>query len=497
VLLRTGSLILTLAAAAVLAPSANAARPLAYDLNGDGRQELVIGLPDAEVAGPNKSVGALVIRGSRRELLGDSVLLTQEQLGLDADAFHQRAGEALTSGDFDGDGTADLAVGMPGYFRDDAGSNRSGAVTIVYGSTGFPDRSALIEGPPSDEQTFPAFGSGLAAGRLNRGAFSDLVVGATGAAPFSEDSGEVNGSGALHLLFGSSAGLTLDGSRELERVNRRDKSVGLLVAVADINLDSRMDVLEAAPGMPRSIDDPPTAGHVSIGLGHPGGLTTLDSSRPFEGGPTSVGVGDVTAKRFPDFVAGIGTSEYAGEDESGGAGMVWIRRGGGNGFVRPPIPITQDSRGIPGSNQGGDRFGQAVAVGRIDNDRYADIVVGAPGEDDSHGRVTIIRGGRPRYNARGNSTIRPGKDGVPGKRGGRYRFFGGQVALLDLTGDGRLDLCIGSFNWDEEPDGNTHTAAALTVVPNGKHGLAPRRSRKFELASFDVPPVTGMVFGQP
>ena len=37
--------------------------------------------------------------------------------------------------------------------------------------------------------------------------------------------------------------------------------------------------------------------------------------------------------------------------------------------------------------------GGVVDAGYIDQDGYADMIVGAPGEDEDRGMVTVIRGG--------------------------------------------------------------------------------------------------------
>ncbi|WP_229378073.1 FG-GAP repeat protein [Streptomyces sp. VRA16 Mangrove soil] len=42
--------------------------------------------------------------------------------------------------------------------------------------------------------------------------------------------------------------------------------------------------------------------------------------------------------------------------------------------------ITPRTSGIPGTPQAGDRFGTAIAVGDVDNDRYADPVIGSGSE---------------------------------------------------------------------------------------------------------------------
>lgn len=90
-------------------------------------------------------------------------------------------------GDFNGDGFADLAVGVPGEDTP-AGTGNSGAVNIIYGSanglTGdgsvptprfFSQNAVGVPGDGSEPNDY--FGAALAAGDFNGDRFSDLAIG--------------------------------------------------------------------------------------------------------------------------------------------------------------------------------------------------------------------------------------------------------------------------------------------------------------------------------
>ena len=96
----------------------------------------------------------------------------------------------------------------------------------------------------------------------------------------------------------------------------------------------------------------------------------------------------------------------------------------------------------PARTRTSDGFGWSVAVGKLDADRYADIVVAARFEDDSSGQVTIIRGGKRGYARHGNLAFGPETPGVPGSGEGVDDYLGTSTSLLDFNGDGRLDLAV-------------------------------------------------------
>jgi hypothetical protein len=160
-------------------------------------------------------------------------------------------------------------------------------------------------------------------------------------------------------------------------------------------------------------------------------------------GPAALAIGDVTGDGNGDILAGQPTAGPNAEIEDnagpGAAGEIHLFKGGDHP-AKNPIVITQATPGVAGDNQAHDRFGTSIALGDLNGDRFADIVVGAPGEDADRGRVTIIDGGPDGH----GSKVVPGYGGreearvpfpiTPGSR------FGTFVRLRDVDGDGRLDL---------------------------------------------------------
>jgi hypothetical protein len=75
---------------------------------------------------------------------------------------HDEFGAALCTGDYDGDGNADLVIGVP--FEDVGDDDDAGAINVIYGddSDGLTDEdnqawhqgSSGIEGAPESDDTF-------------------------------------------------------------------------------------------------------------------------------------------------------------------------------------------------------------------------------------------------------------------------------------------------------------------------------------------------------
>ena len=470
-------------ALAITAPAAaGAAKP--YDLDGDGRQELVTGLPWWSDRGEANAGAVAVVRGSRSRVLGSRVLITASSLGVPGEGF-DGFGSGLASGDFDGDGRADLAVGAPGG-GDGGLEGDPGTVTVLYGSSGFPDgRRAVIAGPDrTGRPAYTGLGAALAAADLDRDGYADLVAGMPGADAREQ---EDYGSGALRVFFGGPAGLTTARARTIARPDRADASFGSVLALGDADRDGRLDVFSAAGGTPHWVDDPPVPGHVALARGGDDGpLTAAPVRGRMSGGPQSVAVGDVTGDGYPDVVLGVPVDRYVGEDETAPPGAVMVIRGSAVGPTGKAIAIGQRSPGVPGTAEAGDHFGAAVAVARVDRDHYADIIVGAPYEDGGRGRVTILRGGPDGYARAGNRAVDESTRGVPGDRR-RWDRFGSALSVLDHDGDGRGDLSIAAPGRSD--------AGTITVLRGVRTRFSTAGAQRFDVAALGQRPRPGSGYG--
>lgn len=184
----------------------------AGDFNGDGFAELAIGVP-GESAGAIASGGAVaVLMGSINGLSGiDDQLLTQTVFGGAIEA-NDLFGWSLTTGDFDGNGFADLAIGVPN--EDTPVLADSGEVDVIYGSI-IGLHLAIVEswtqatpGIAGGAEALDLFGRSLTTGDFDGDNFDDLAVGV----PLEDLAAGVD-VGAVTVIFGNSGGLESNGSQ--------------------------------------------------------------------------------------------------------------------------------------------------------------------------------------------------------------------------------------------------------------------------------------------
>jgi FG-GAP repeat len=378
-----------------LAKAAFAAGPLT-DFNGDGFADLAIGVPFEDVGGVDGAGAVQVLYGSSTGLTSTDQFWTQDSPGVPGSGESgDNFGTFVATGNFNGDGFTDLAIGVP--FEDEGPVSNAGAVNVLYGSslgltaTGAQfwtqDTSGVLDtAEPGDD-----FGASLAAGDFNGDGRSDLAIGV----PF-EDVGAAVIAGALNVLYGSSTGLTATGNQIW---NQNSPGVpdsaeafdhfGSSLAAGNFGQGTQADLAIGVEG--ETVGGFTFAGAVNVLYGSPTGLTGTGSqfwSQNSAGIPDSAEQGDafgwtLVGANFgrggqADLAVGVPFEALGG---ALAAGAVHVLYGSSTGLTATGNQFwTQDSTGVNDVVEQGDVFGWSLGAANFGKSSQADLAVGVPGE---------------------------------------------------------------------------------------------------------------------
>ncbi len=171
---------------------------------------------------------------------------------------------------------------------------------------------------------------------------------------------------------------------------------------------------------------------------------------------SAIPTGDFNRDGITDLIAGT-------PQASSSRGRVTVVPGGLDGPVGASrISLTQTSTGVPGTSEAGDNWGAATAWGDLNADGHADLVIGAPGEDDTSGHadrgaVTMLYG--PKFTS-GTDMQLSDDFHYPGAK------FGAAVAAGDFNADGKADVFAAATgtggSWAARLDPEHESGGSLT-----------------------------------
>ncbi|MFB8086275.1 esterase [Streptomyces sp. NPDC055992] len=378
------------------------------DLNGDGYDDAVVGVPGEDIEPLLDAGGAVVLWGSPQGLTGtDSDWLQAGEARAWA-RFGTGLAAAHFSPDIPGDELAVTDLSDLLLFRYEPALLKKGAIPLAPAQ-----RENVIPAEPGHEIDPKS----LTTGDYDGNGLADLVVSGTSA-------GASRGEGWSAYFSGQVQGLSFE----------RSLRGGPAVASGDINNDGYDDLVT---GSPDRAGEGPDGGVIGVYYGSAGdgpvvgaagpGTEPLWWSQDSPGVPgvseqgdswgTDLSVADTDGDGYADVAVGAPLEDVGapGEDMSrGDSGAVWVLRGAAGGLTAAGARSwDQDSANVPGVPEANDHWGGQVRLIDPDGDGRFGLLAAAPGEDVLNGVVWVLPAAKDGVTAAGSWTFDGGSLGAP------------------------------------------------------------------------------------
>jgi hypothetical protein len=337
----------------------------AGDMNGDGYEDFLIS-SDSN----NSSTGIVYLRYGDDQPLGGNVQVENLASFVGTSTGDLFGTSAAGVGDFNGDGYDDVIVGASGAAANGAAYYIPGKAAQYTGAKAAENLPTTLIGTPSHDNLGNAV-AGL--GDMNGDGFDDFAVAA------SSDNFNGSNAGAIHVYYGSTAGLTAGevnagnhADMKLIGPNSSDRLGSDLAGLGDVNGDGLDDFVVGASGLDVSYV---VLGSTTVMNGRSGIVSQADSvfnadnaAMNFAGNLADAG--DINGDGKADLL--IGNPGYGDE----GAAFV---------FYAPFESTEVAPDAVFEGEEDGNLAGAAVAgVGDTNGDGYDDFMISDPSLDESH-----------------------------------------------------------------------------------------------------------------
>jgi hypothetical protein len=495
------------------ADTPSALRP---DFNGDGYGDLAVGSFGEVVDGKEGAGSVNVIYGSSTGLQTtgnggpNDQYFTASTPGMPGpgagkdDAF----GSSDEPGDFNGDGYADLAIGIRGASCGTIGE--AGAFIVLFGGPS----GLSTAGSQYWNQNSPAvkdqceksdhLASSLTHGDFNNDGYDDLA----GGADF-EGFGSLTKVGGVNVLYGSASGLQATGtggpddqfwslnSPNVPGVAADGDRFGRQVAGGDFNADGYEDL--AINAVFKNVGGVNHAGTVSVIYGSATGLQATspraqiwsESTRGMSTGGAqaddrfgaSIMDGDLNGDGYADLAVGIRLKDVNGVVDAGALSMIYGSATGlqnkGQGGPDDQFWTQDDFVPVGPGAQADAWFGYSVSVGDFNGDGFGDVIAGARFEDVGGavdaGAVEVIYGSSSGLTTGGNQYFDQSSPGMSGQGAQAGAEFGLWSADSDFNGDGFEDTVVTA--WLEDLGALVDAGAANAMYGSAGTGLSTAGSQ--------------------
>lgn len=433
------------------------------DLNGDGYDDIISGSHRGSLSGDSQ--GNLTILYGGSENYEDSIASKTSTIFGENRNDYLSANRALDSGDFNGDGYDDIAVGAYGY--DDEGS-QEGALYIIYGSsTEFEEYTITSAVKYIGVNSADSLGKTVSVGDFNGDGYDDITVGAYSYDAISDDEG------ALYIIYGDAAELpggTIDSTIAITGT-LTNEYIGSSIEVLDINGDSYDDIVASSRSY--NVTEGGNEGRVYIVYGQEenfvnGSITSEDYiDGAIEDG--SIGynqmhaIEDINNDGYEDVLVSVYITADTEPYDFGGQYVLYGQAGTYSSSDITSYPLLtgnteeeylDDAYAVP-FDANGDEYGDFIIGSYLDTIDY-DI----DGEDFYEGSVYIVLGQESNYTSGELEDI-----ATVLMQDADYNSFGQSVSSGDYNGDGIQDLYIGQTTYGTIAYGGNNLHTLLGANP--------------------------------
>lgn len=236
----------------------------------------------------------------------------------------------------------------------------------------------------------------------------------------------------MHVVYGSPSGLRTTGStfidkHDLPGMGQSTSQLDATMVASDFNGDGYSDLALSTPRL--TVNGQVNAGAVHVIYGSASGLSAANAQIWTQDLPGVAG----GAEPNDLFGAALVAADFGGGPEVdlaigvpredlgtvANAGMVHALLGSTSGLTASNSQVwTQNTAGVPGVNEAGDRFGSTLGAGNFDGNNRADLAIGVPdeavGTRDHAGMVVILYSTSTALGATGSQAWTQNTVGVPG-----------------------------------------------------------------------------------